>query len=327
MSTLTNGTSEHTRQPILAELWPGDGPCALCGNVGRLCKSHLTSKFVGDWLRQTNVTGRLRASDKPNKLVEDIQWRHLLCASCEGRLSEAETATRERIFMPLVEGRENRFRYGPWFVRFAVSLVWRWLIVLQKEGHLGNLKSLPIQVDGAEQAWREFLLGRRPTPSPHCVHVLPLDVPISGDLSDFSKHFGRYVLRGTGVATKAYGDCGYVIIKMPRLLVFGVVAAGAERRQWKCTQLHVDGGAWGVDIYELPGWVREFLKASAQAQQDAVDGLSDHQKRLTNAAVMKAIEANPAAVAESGVMRAFESDLGMFGRAAFQRSIADEDTD
>src|SRR5207249_10441572 len=47
--------------------------------------SHVIPKFVGDWLRDTGVTRRLRGSEAPNKLVEDLEWRHMLCESCEAR--------------------------------------------------------------------------------------------------------------------------------------------------------------------------------------------------------------------------------------------------
>jgi len=282
---------------------------------------------VGDWLRDTGVTRRLRSSDAPNKLVEDLPWVRLLCAGCEARFSGFETAVYEGVFLPLHEGRESRFRYGPSFAKFAVSVAWRALAVLQAEGHLGGLSKVPQHVEAAERAWREFLLGQRPTPAPHDVHALPLDVPVTGDLSDFSPHFSRFLLRAVGLATQSHDGCGYVIVKMARLLFFGTIAAGSERHQWKATKLHAEGGSWGVEQYHLPGWVRQYLKTAAQKQQDLVEGLSVRQKRQTDTAVWQAIEEDVQGVAGSGSVTAFMNDLKLFGPAAFQDPISpDEDS-
>jgi hypothetical protein len=45
-----------------------------------------------------------------------------------------------------------------------------------------------------------------------------------------SPHFSRFLLRSVGLATQSHHGCGYVIVKMARLLVFGTIAAGSERR-------------------------------------------------------------------------------------------------
>lgn len=154
-----------------SELWPPEGSCYLCGAVGKLCRSHTIPKFVGDWLRATNITGRLRSSTVPNRLVEDLEWRYLLCEACEGRFNRFETEVCESIFLPIHERRQDRFRYGPSFARFAVSLAWRALVVLRQEGHLGHLNEIPADVEAAQRAWRDFLLEGRATPAPHIVHA------------------------------------------------------------------------------------------------------------------------------------------------------------
>lgn len=132
------------------------------------------------------------------------------------------------------------------------------------------------------------------------------------------------MLRGLTVSTQRSGDAGYIVAKMARLLVIAVIEPGNERKHWGATQLHVNGGAWGVDDYRVPPWLIVHLRAAAQAQQDAVDGLSDRQKQLTNAALMKAIEMDPVAVARSGSVRAFEADLELFGPGVFQASVDDD---
>ena len=309
----------------LPAIWPTSGPCRLCGTDGPLCRSHIVPKFVGDWLRETNVTGRLRASDVPNKLVEDLVWRYMLCAKCEQRFNVFETEVCENIWLPIHERRQDRYRYGPSFAKFAVSVAWRSLIVLQAESHLGHLVEIPDDLAAAEAVWREFLLDQRKSPAPHDVHALPLDVPTNLDPTGLSPHYGRFLLRGTAQSSMCRDGAGYVIVKMARLIVFGTVAAGEERRLWKATKLHADGGGWGVEDYHLPGWVDAYFKVSAEKQQKLVEELSLRQKRRTNDDIREAIREDIDAVAQADNFRAFEADFKLFGDRVFQQPLPDDD--
>lgn len=282
-------------------------------------------KFVGDWLRDTNVTGRLRSNKVPNKLIQDLEWRYMLCAACEGRFSVFEGDVCQSIFLPIHERRQDRFRYGPSFLRFAVSVAWRALVALRREGALGNLNEIPRDVEAAEVAWREFLLERLSTPAPHVVHALPIDVPINLNPEGISPHYGRFVLRTPGIGMRCLHGAGYVIVKMARLIVFGTVASGKERKERRATQLHVEGGSWGVEEYHLPGWVKSYLELGAEKQGKFVEALSARQKRRTNETIMEAIEDDPDVVALSDVFRAFEADLKLFGHSAFQRPLPEDE--
>jgi len=150
--------------------------CHLCGAEGPLCRSHIVPKFVGDWLRATNATGRLRDTAAPDRLIEDLPWRHMLCAACEQRFAQIEAETCARIFMPLHERQSERFRYGPTFMQFAVSVLWRSLVLMRVEGRLGQLGELT-EIGSAERVWREFLLGYVGTVAPHDVHAFNMDAP------------------------------------------------------------------------------------------------------------------------------------------------------
>ena len=271
------------------------------------------------------MTGRLRHSDVPNKLVEDLAWRYMLCAECEARFSAFETEVCENIFLAIHERRQDRFHYGPSFAQFAVSVAWRLLVVLRDEGDLGHLVEIPDDVAAAELAWRDFLLGRRQSPAPHDVHVLPMDVPINLDTTGLSPHFGRFILRGTGHSTMCRDGAGYVIVKMARVIVFGTIAAGDERGMWKATKLHAEGGSWGVEEYHVPGWVEGYLKVSAEKLQKVIEGLSLRQKRRTNDEIWSAIQGDVDKVATSDNMRAFKADLNLFGDRAFQQPLPDDD--
>ena len=300
-------------------LWSSRGRCRLCGADGPLCRSHIIPKFVGDWLRSTNLTGRLRTTAAPNKVVEDLPWRHMLCQSCEAKFSRFEGEVCEGIFLPLHESRQRRFRYGPAFTRFAVSVVWRSLVVLMVEDRLGKLAAVPRSATAAERRWREYLLELQQTPAPYDVHALPLDVPdhVPGG-ADVSPHLSRSLLRGVSQGTQSDNGTGTVMVKMARLMIFGIVAYGHERRLWKETKLHLSGGAWGGERFRLPGWVEWYLKLGASTLQQSVEALSERQQDRNYQKLLEHVRRDPDAVAASGVFEAFDRDVELFGDAVFQ---------
>lgn len=306
------------RPPNPAELWPHSGTCALCRTEGRLCRSHIIPKFVGDWLRSTNVTGRFRTNRSPNRLVEDLEWRYLLCETCERRFNVFETDVCERIFLPIHDRTQDRFRYGTAFARFCASVAWRALVMQQREGTLGPLNEIPEGVESAERTWREFLLDRLDTPAPHVLHAIPLDVPTNLDTEGRSPHFARFLLRTPTIGTRFRNGAGYVVVKMARLMVVGTIAHGDERRKWRATQIHASGGAWGVERYHLPGWVDGFLNLGASRVQALTEQVSDRQQERTDDVRWAAVRENPDAVAASDLFRAFEADVRLFGSRAFQ---------
>lgn len=284
-----------------------------------MCCSHIIPKFVGDWLRRTGVTGRLRSSKVPGRLVQDLEWRYLLCAHCEARFNQFETEVCERIFLPLHDRKQDRFRYGRAFNLFAVSVVWRALVLMRREGRLQAFDETPGGIDATESMWRAFLLGARRTPAPNVVHVFPMDVPVDLKTSELSPYWARFVLRTPGWGARYRRGAGYVIVKMARLFVIGVVVAGQERPEWRNTQLHASGGAWGVDAWHVPGWFYWYLNNGARRLQELADGLSERQQQVTQDKLWEFIGAAPGAVAESDVFRAFDTDLGLFGDVVFNR--------
>jgi hypothetical protein len=272
------------------------------------------------------VTGRTRYSEVPNKLVEDGPWRYLLCLNCERRFSDWETEICEDIFVPFHEETQQRFRYGPTFCKFAVSVVWRWLMVFREEGGLTNFANeMPDKIVVAERAWREFLLDARPTPAPYDIHILPLDAIKHGDIEGLSPHLCRFMLRTEDATTMCRDGYGYIIVKMARLLVLGTVEPCSERNVWKATKIHASGGAFGIDNYRVPGWVFEYLAHGAWQLEQTMNELSTRQKQLTHDEVLKLMREDPESFAKSGNFKAFEADLRLFGNRAFQRPFSKED--
>jgi hypothetical protein len=248
---------------------------------------------VGEWLKATNGTGRLRDSATPNRLIEDIPWRYMLCANCEERFAKVEAETCTRIFMPLHEGDAEAFRYGPSFVQFAASIVWRCLIFLRVEGRLGKLGELP-EIVSAELTFREYLLGRRETVAPHDLHVFHMDAPPpQPHLRDLPPNLARYMLRSVGMSALQRDDFGYLFVKVARISIFGTVVAGSQRKLWKNSKLHASGGSWGGVDVSTPNWVPSVFMDGAELGEAMFDGLSSQQKRRSNAKLLAEAQADP----------------------------------
>jgi hypothetical protein len=98
------------------------GVCALCRAEARLCKSHMVPKFAVRWLKKTSATGFLRKPLDPNLRRQDADKTRLFCQRCEWLLSLDEKRFRGVIFGPLHQRTADRFDYGPWLLRFAVSM-------------------------------------------------------------------------------------------------------------------------------------------------------------------------------------------------------------
>jgi hypothetical protein len=155
------------------------------------------------------------------------------------------------------------------------------------------------------------------------VHALPMDVPTNLDTEGISPHYSRFVLRTPAVGTRCSQGSGYVTVKMARLIVFGTVSSGKERKDWKATQIHVGDGSWGVEEYHVPGWVKNY--SVPRNRESSWRSCRPDRSNGTNETILDAIDDDADIVASSDVFRAFEADLRLFGSSAFQRSLPEDD--
>jgi hypothetical protein len=112
--------------------------------------------------------------------------------------------------------------YGPWLMKFAVSISWRATRATMEAGDRlpGELID---DVTRAEKVWRDFLLGRRKNPGSFEQYVFLLDQLAQTSASDLPINFGFYIKRvaATGIwrqpprFTFAYNMmCSIVVIGM-----------------------------------------------------------------------------------------------------------------
>ena len=138
------------------------GRCALCCQSKELQLSHIIPHFIGRKLINTSP-GNIRASNAPNRTVQDIFKEYMLCAGCEERFSAKETWFANHVFNPYIDRKEKVFSYDERLTYFIVSVSWRTLY-----GDLEKFAQDPffdkdrlLTLFRAEQIMREYLLGKR----------------------------------------------------------------------------------------------------------------------------------------------------------------------
>lgn len=152
------------------------GRCALCCQTKELQLSHIVPHFVGRKLINTSP-GNIRASNEPNRTMQDIFKEYMLCSECEERFSAKETWFANHIFNPYIDRKEKVFSYDERLTYFIVSVSWRTLY-----GDLEKFAQDPffdkdrlLTLFRAEQIMRDYLLGRRNELEGIQNHVLFLD--------------------------------------------------------------------------------------------------------------------------------------------------------
>lgn len=131
--------------------------CKLCLKNNSLRNSHIFPQFITDWIRNTSVTGKMRAGITPNIRVQDTKKTKLLCEDCERLFSKFEKYFSETIFKPVLNADNPVLNYDYELQKFAVSLSWRMLVVsIQKCPW--KMPEHKLAAKKAENQWRNFLL-------------------------------------------------------------------------------------------------------------------------------------------------------------------------
>jgi len=106
-----------------------NGNCALCDKDAELKFSHIIPKFVFSWFKESTPSP-IRSNRVPNKRIQDGEKQYLLCSACEELFSGWEKSFCEHLFLPLHSNPSLTppIKYGPWALKFAVSVSWRVLL-------------------------------------------------------------------------------------------------------------------------------------------------------------------------------------------------------
>jgi hypothetical protein len=293
--------------------------CALCARIASVVDSHIVPKFVFRYLRQTSP-GLIRSSDSPNRRQQDGPVIPLLCSDCEELFSGWEAAFADKVFRPLHEKKFfgiPQFQYGPWALKFAVSLSWRVVQFMKARAGRGHHSKHLTPGQGntlaaAETTWAAFLRGEVANPGTFEQHIFPLDALMGSRSERLSPAINRYLLRAVDMDIVAAPDTAFVFTKMPGLMVIGFVVI-PDRRHWVGGKLHVSKGVIGTRTYKLPGAMLGYVSRRADATAAAVRSLSPRQLARSQ----QVIDQNLDNLAGSEPFRAMAADVAIFGDDAF----------
>ena len=288
------------------------GQCRLCKKTRELQHSHIIPKFVTDWLKESSATGYIRSSKAVNLRQQDGEKEYWLCEECEGRLNKWETPSATHIFHPCNRRDPMPYQYGPWLLKFAVSISWRAMLHLQHLGQTQETKEASELVDRAMMVWHEYLLGKRPHPDKYEQHIILFDRidPVKGtDISGLPGNFNRFLMRGTYInQAHSSGHPLYIFTKMGRMGILGFLGI-SHPRQWQGTKIHVKGGHIGRDI-TMPTPFLDYLIGRAEQLQTEYSQISAKQRDK----ISKTIDDNQEQFIESELYEATIADIEMFGK-------------
>ncbi|EIR4730454.1 hypothetical protein LW554_002450, partial [Salmonella enterica subsp. enterica serovar Ouakam] len=96
--------------------------CRLCGRETVLELSHILPKFIFKYAKSTSLTGHIRATENPNRVVQDGKKTPFLCKECETLFSGWESYFSQNIFHPYQNDEKDSFDYDYRLSKFLASV-------------------------------------------------------------------------------------------------------------------------------------------------------------------------------------------------------------
>lgn len=266
--------------------------------------SHIIPKFVYNSLKRTGTRFQ-RISGDPNRRVQDGVKMHLLCGTCEQRLSQWERTFVQEVFKPAHANTPTNISYGASALKFAVSLSWRVLKFIELRETLNLLSPKQQQrAVAAASTWKGVMLDELKHPGTFEQHMLFVG-PVTESTSRVASNLSRYFTRAADLTIMLSSTFGATYAKMGQVVVFGVFD-GMERKNWHGTRIAVAGGRVPKDC-SVPARVLDFLNDRAAMMRAEFDRMSDAQKALGESAFKAAVASN----SSPSIVAAFEADLAM----------------
>jgi hypothetical protein len=274
-----------------------------------LQQSHVLPSFAFKWLKQA---GHIRKSGLPNRRSQDGEKREWLCWDCEQLFNSFETPFATKIFHPYDVDRSVKVRHGEWMAKFCASVAWRSLSALREDGKFAHLTEQQANLgDKALDTWSRFLLGDYKHTGPFELHVLTF-----GEIKDASvplttSNINRYLTRTIDMDLAANSSVCFSYCKLGPFAIFGFVQSSPGR--WKGTLIPNGTGWFQPHSVTVPKQLWDYLNDRALHVKGVMETISPVQQQKIN----ESLRADPERFLQSGLFRAMQRDIEMFGRDAF----------
>jgi hypothetical protein len=298
-----------------------DGICELCGKHALILRSHVLPAFLFKWLKQA---GHIRYSETPNRRSQDGVKKDWLCRECEDLFNSFETPFATQVFHPYDVNRNLRVRYGEWMLKFCVSVSWRSLLYLKQEQHFSRFNERRVAlIDDALQTWSRFLRGDYKHTGAFEVHLLSfVEIDATGGVR-LPPNINRYLTRTIEINAGASDSICFAFSKLGPFAVLGFVEL-IHPQQWKGTKILHGGGWFDAGRFAVPSQMGDYLIERASRNRATMEKMSPAQQRK----IAESIRADPDRFVRSGLFRAMQRDIEMFGDEAFAKyNVTDEEED
>ena len=289
------------------------GACELCGKQASLLQSHVLPAFVFKWLKQA---GHIRYAGTPNRRSQDGVKKDWLCRECEDLFNSFETPFASRLFHPYDLSRSIRVRYGEWLPKFCASVAWRTLLYLKQDHQVTQFNERQVGlVDDALRTWSRYLRGEYKHTGSFELHLLSFDeIAHATGEHNFSPNINRYLTRAIDINAGSSNSVCFTYSKLGPIAVFGFIQSDYPQ-QWKGMKVSDRGGWFQPGNYTLPKQLMDFLNERASRTSKAMEKISATQQEK----IAESLRANPDRFIQSGLFRAMQRDIEMFGDDAFAK--------
>lgn len=220
------------------------GICELYKIESDLKESHIYPKFV---INHTKKTGskHFRKIVTPNKREQDGVKLYLLSEQAEQDFSKREKWFAEQIFVPYLSGK-HELNYDENLYYFAISFLWRILVLNLKTDSTINKKWYYNLLIDAEKEWRDFLItGKLPVENLNTNLVFTERVKENNsDLKGIDFYLTR-VMDATIVDNEPQ-TCLLIYGKFNRFVFWSVLKKYGDECELKDVEINPNGGVFKI---------------------------------------------------------------------------------
>ena len=218
------------------------GICRLTRKEMELRNSHIYPKFVVEWMKSTGSKYH-RGYTTPNKREQDGYKKYLLSEEAEQLFSKREKWFAENIFRKYLNDRFIQMSYDENLFYFAISILWRILILDIEQPDAQSFKFYNTQID-VEKQWRNFLLNGVYPYDYDKIHLILTDDVIDHTMpSQNVDYFFTRLMDGTTVFNEEFNFCS-MYAKFSKF-IFWSFLLGDDEKEMSNTKINPIKGTIG----------------------------------------------------------------------------------
>jgi hypothetical protein len=206
------------------------------------------------------------------EIAQDGIKEYLLCNDAEQLIGRSEKLFKELAFDRFNRSPREPIPYGPWMLRFAVSVAWR-LLEYGRDREPAWARVVEAGGNDAADHWRRFLLDELTDPAPYDMHL----VPVIGPGVDIQNYIAATI--ETNVVSSPSGEA-YACAKLGRWLLLGAIR-DPFRDMWDGTRIKPGSGTWGGAGTEfgVPYGIGTYIEQRASTNRQHLESADNLQRR------------------------------------------------